>query len=59
MTTDQLSTESETPDRRSETDRRLSDRRVLRCVLRVGQRCPRSLMIDLDDHYSQTDMTVV
>ena len=38
MTTDQLSTESETPDRRSETDRRLSDRRVLRRVLQVGQR---------------------
>ncbi len=38
MTTDQLSTESETPDRRSETDRRLSARRVLRRVLPVGQR---------------------
>ena len=38
MTTDQLSAESETPDRRRETDRRLSDRRVLRRVLQVGQR---------------------
>jgi hypothetical protein len=38
MTTDQLSTQSETPDRRGGTDRRASDRRVLRCVLPVGQR---------------------
>ncbi len=38
MTTDQLGTESETPDRRRAADRRLSDRRVLRRVLQVGQR---------------------
>jgi len=37
MTTDQLGTESETPDRRHGTDRRLNDRRVLRRVLQVGQ----------------------